>query len=73
MKKVLYGVLGLLALLSLFILACVFQPELAGKVSDLLYADRGAEEESKEADEAEGGTGDVSGVAGTGLSEKLPE
>ncbi len=66
MKKVLYGVLGLLALLSLFILACVFQPELAGKVSDLLYADRGAEEESKEADEAEGGTGDVSGVAGTG-------
>lgn len=48
MKKVLYGVLGLLTLLSLFILACIFQPELAGKVSDLLYADRGSEENRNE-------------------------
>ena len=44
MKKVLYGILGILALLSLFIIACAFRPELADKVSDLLYADKGAAE-----------------------------
>ncbi len=40
-KKVLYGILGVLSLLSLFIIACAFQPDLADKVSGLLYADRG--------------------------------
>ena len=37
-KKLLYGVLGILALLSLFILVCAFCPGLSDKVSDLIYA-----------------------------------
>lgn len=39
MKKILYGILGLLSLISLFIIACAFRPELADKISDLLYVD----------------------------------
>lgn len=36
-KKILYAILGLLSLLSLFIIVCAFQPSLADRVSDLLY------------------------------------
>ena len=62
MKKVLYGILGVLALLSLFIIACAFRPELADKVSDLLYADRGAQEPAEE--EGKNGADAVSPSAG---------
>ncbi len=54
MKKVLYGILGVLALLSLFIIACAFQPDLADKVSDLLYADKGQEEQTGEDEKSDG-------------------
>ena len=54
MKKVLYGVLGLLSLLSLFIIACAFRPELADQASAWLYANRTREE-------AEGQIGDAAG------------
>ncbi len=37
MKKILYGILGLLSLISLFIIICAFQPKLADQVSDFLY------------------------------------
>ncbi len=36
-KKLFYGILGLLSLLSLFIILCAFQPKLADQVSDFLY------------------------------------
>lgn len=37
LKKILYGVSGLLALLTLFILLCVLRPGLAQQVSDWIY------------------------------------
>ena len=46
-KKLLYVILGLLSLISLFIIICAFQPELSGQVSDWLYkSDRYPEENS---------------------------
>lgn len=49
MKKVLGGILALLSLLSLFIIACAVRPDLADKVADALYANRGLPgEERKE-------------------------
>lgn len=36
-KKILFAILGLLSLLSLFIIICAFNPDLAAKTSDLLY------------------------------------
>lgn len=79
MKKVLYGILGVLALLSLFIIACAFQPELADKVSDLLYAGREAKEQEPAGEDTENGrdaltpsTGESQGTAaadsGTGAN-----
>ena len=73
MKKVLYGLLALLSLLSLFILACVFQPELADRVSDLLYADKDTEDEGdgaenggeKRGEEGQSAVGNSSGREGT--------
>lgn len=43
-KKLLYGILGILALISMFILLCAFCPKLADKVSDLLYAQENKED-----------------------------
>lgn len=37
LRKILYLILGLLSLLSLFIIICAFNPALADKASDLLY------------------------------------
>ncbi len=48
MKKVLYGILGLLSLLSLFILACVFRPDLSAKAAAFLYGDRETKEQEEE-------------------------
>lgn len=39
-KKFLFAILGLLALISLFILVCAFFPKLAEKTSDLLYKNK---------------------------------
>lgn len=52
MKKILYGILGLLALLSLFIIACAFRPDLADKVADVLYADRGTPKQTEAGEES---------------------
>lgn len=37
-KRMLYGILGLLSLVSIFIILCAFWPELADKASDFLYS-----------------------------------
>lgn len=40
-KKLLYGILGLLSMISLFIILCAFQPQLADEVSGFLYRNLG--------------------------------
>ena len=40
-KKILYGILGLLSMISLFIILCAFQPQLADEVSGFLYRNLG--------------------------------
>ncbi len=44
LKKILYGVLGLLALCSLFILICVLRPGLADRFSEWIYEKRNGNE-----------------------------
>lgn len=45
-KKILYVILALLSLISLFIIVCAFRPELADKVSEALYSNPLAKESS---------------------------
>lgn len=74
-KKMLYGVLGMLALLSMFILACVIWPGLSDTVSELMYADEAVSEEMTSTDTSEQllGMNEAEGdgaekIQGTGLT-----
>lgn len=81
-KKLLYGIFGLLSLVSLFIILCAFWPQLADKTSDFLYRnlrdgkgtvgektamdDAAAENDGAESDGFHGGTDGKDGWNGNG-------
>jgi len=73
-KRLLYGILAFLSLVSLFIILCAFWPELADRTSDFLYSRLGSKESAyteetdilPEEGEADGETNDSEGLGQNG-------
>lgn len=81
MKRLLYGLLGLLSLISLFIILCGFWPQLADNVSDFLYDKLGNSSPARESAYDKEEMPDTPAVSGedagrgsvrTGMGEDIP-